>query len=111
MVPSLHSVAPLTVQLQGCSTPRVPEQLSASAATNAGFAGPVLHSIDFGPRLDDLLASVAPEDNSEDLAPIVVIGGGKSAQEYVLTSFSFIIAMFTGRVIVYVRTWRMKGGK
>ncbi|KAI0329616.1 FAD/NAD(P)-binding domain-containing protein [Cubamyces sp. BRFM 1775] len=73
--------ARIVVCTGGCSTPRVPEQLSANAATNAGFAGPVLHSIDCGPRLDDLLASVAPEGNSEDLAPIVVIGGGKSAQD------------------------------
>ena len=41
--------------------------------------------MDFGPKLGDLLASVAPEHGvGADLAPIVVVGGGKSAQEYVL---------------------------
>ncbi|KAH9899419.1 FAD/NAD-P-binding domain-containing protein [Cubamyces lactineus] len=69
--------ARLVVCTGGCSTARIPEQLNSKAATDAGFAGPVFHSMDFGPKLDDLLANVAPGNNTgSDLAPIVVIGGG-----------------------------------
>ena len=64
--------------LQGCNSPRVPKGLSPSAAEAAGFQGLLLHSRDFAPNLDNILART----NSES-APryIVVVGGGKSAQE------------------------------
>lgn len=64
-------------------------KLNADAARAAGFRGLVFHSVDFGPKLQDLIASVPPRDpreGSESLgSSIVVIGGGKSAQEYVFT--------------------------
>ena len=42
----------------------------------------VFHSMDFGAKMDELLRQVPPSRGDEpDTAPIVVIGGGKSAQE------------------------------
>lgn len=67
---------------QGCSRPRYPESLTPVAAKEAGFSGPVLHSMDFSSRIDDLLTCSTPVDSSANSgAPIIVIGGGKSAQE------------------------------
>ena len=44
----------------------------------------VFHSMDFGAKMDELLRQVPPSRGDEpDTAPIVVIGGGKSAQESV----------------------------
>ncbi|KAF9049654.1 FAD/NAD-P-binding domain-containing protein [Hymenopellis radicata] len=45
-----------------------------------GFRGPVVHSSDFRMRLDDVLSAVRPvtDDNP---GSVVVIGGGKSAQD------------------------------
>ena len=49
------------------------------------FKGIVIHSAEFGTKSGELLASVpAQSGNTEAEAPaIVVVGGGKSAQEYV----------------------------
>lgn len=62
----------------GCSTPKTPPYLSQEAALKAGFQGLVVHSIDFGARLDDILAA-APQGGTG--ATVVVVGGGKSAQD------------------------------
>ena len=45
----------------------------------------VFHSFDFGSKLGDLLASVPPADPDSDpkAASVVIVGGGKSAQEWV----------------------------
>ncbi|KAI9057634.1 FAD/NAD-P-binding domain-containing protein [Trametes sanguinea] len=71
------------ISTRGCSTPRMPEDLNPNAAMAAGFSGLVFHSVDFGPKLQDLLAQVPPADSvsGSDIPPIVVIGGGKSAQD------------------------------
>ena len=70
---------------QGQSSPKFPPDLNPDAATAAGFKGMVFHSFDFGSRLRDLLASVPPIDPSSRsrTASVVVVGGGKSAQELV----------------------------
>ncbi len=49
----------------------------------------IFHSFDFGSRLSDLLASVPVTDSSSDseTPSVVVVGGGKSAQELVITVF------------------------
>lgn len=71
---------------QGCDKPQRPIYLSADAAMVAGFAGPVIHSKHFGQALDDLLAKIQPASpDSKCLQRVVIIGGGKSAQEYVGT--------------------------
>jgi hypothetical protein len=62
---------------QGCSEPSIPESL---ASTVHQFKGPVCHSSQFQSRRGDILAA---SDCSDELRNIVVIGGGKSAQEYV----------------------------
>ncbi|EJF61517.1 FAD/NAD(P)-binding domain-containing protein [Dichomitus squalens LYAD-421 SS1] len=67
----------------GCSAGFVPESLSPSAASAAGFHRIVCHSVDFGRKRAELLASV-PEiglEPSRTIPSIVVVGGGKSAQD------------------------------
>lgn len=57
-----------------------------SSALESGFKGPVIHSSEFAARMDDVLAAVPAIGTSEkkaDVLPVVVVGGGKSAQEYV----------------------------
>lgn len=46
----------------------------------AGFRGPVVHSSEFRSRLDDVLKAVRPR-SEENPGTVVVIGGGKSAQD------------------------------
>ncbi|KAI0056612.1 FAD/NAD-P-binding domain-containing protein [Artomyces pyxidatus] len=67
----------------GCNTPAVPESLSPSAAAQAGFKGPVFHSMYFRSRLDDVLAAVRPigPDGRDAADSIVIVGGGKSGQD------------------------------
>ncbi|KAK0211195.1 FAD/NAD-P-binding domain-containing protein [Desarmillaria ectypa] len=65
----------------GCSTPKTPAYLSQEAANKAGFQGLVVHSIDFGPRLDEILAAVPSCGTGGSSPTIVVVGGGKSAQD------------------------------
>lgn len=60
--------------------PAVPEGLSAAAAKNAGFEGLVFHSSDVASRFDDALAAVNPRSSTSP-GTVVVIGGGRSAQE------------------------------
>lgn len=71
---------PLNDTTQGCSEPLVPKTLSPAAALAAGFVGPVAHSSEFRARLNTILAS-ANSSSSAHPATVVVIGGGKSAQE------------------------------
>ncbi len=49
----------------------------------------VFYSFDFGSMLSDLLASVSATDLSSysETPSVVVVGGGKSAQELVITVF------------------------
>lgn len=64
-----------------CSQARVPPGLSQEDAAAHGFLGPVIHSSEFGPRREDILRAVKPASESpEDI--VLVVGGGKSAQEY-----------------------------
>nr|VWO99039.1 14-alpha sterol demethylase Cyp51A (EC [Ganoderma boninense] len=67
----------------GCNTGFVPEYLSSAAAASAGFRGMVFHSVDFGAKMQELLVSVPAVASNPDteIAPIIVIGGGKSAQD------------------------------
>ncbi|KAF8171963.1 FAD/NAD-P-binding domain-containing protein [Mycena galopus ATCC 62051] len=57
----------------GCSTPNIPKPLSVESAKQAGFQGPVIHSKYFASQLNTIL-----EPNH---ISIVVVGGGKSAQD------------------------------
>ncbi|KAF8469817.1 FAD/NAD-P-binding domain-containing protein [Russula ochroleuca] len=67
----------------GYSNPHYPVSLTPDAAKAARFSGPVLHSMHFSSRIKDLLACTTPVHSHE--APgapsIVIIGGGKSAQD------------------------------
>ena len=67
---------------QGCNAPNIPKLLAPAAAASAGFKGMVFHSVDFKSKMSELLDRVPPPQDGEPApAPIVVIGGGKSAQE------------------------------
>ncbi len=71
---------------QGYSNPYFPELMSPAAAKAVRFSGPVLHSMDFASRIDDLLSITAPTGpNAAPPAPVVIVGGGKSAQEWAQT--------------------------
>ncbi|KAF7314568.1 FAD/NAD(P)-binding domain-containing protein [Mycena kentingensis (nom. inval.)] len=57
----------------GCNTPKIPASLSSTAAANAGFRGQIFHSKHFAARLPDICAKTTKF--------VVVVGGGKSAQD------------------------------
>lgn len=65
----------------GCSTPQIPEALSLAAAQRAGFTGPVVHSKHFATHLAPILEAVPAFSPEKEPKTIVVIGGGKSAQD------------------------------
>ena len=60
---------------KGCSKPNIPESLSPSAARQAGFKGDVFYTSEFLNHMEELDAPGKPNEE------IVVVGGGKSAQE------------------------------
>jgi dimethylaniline monooxygenase (N-oxide forming) len=71
---------------KGCSNPKIPAEISQSAADKAQFRGIVLHSSQFATHLDKILEAVKPVSSncgSDDSEIILVVGGGKSAQELV----------------------------
>lgn len=63
----------------GCHTPRIPANLSLSASKDSNFHGQTIHSVEFGQRRKDIL-SLVPTDQT-DAPSIVIVGGGKSAQD------------------------------
>lgn len=72
--------------LKGCSNPKIPAELSQSAAAKAQFHGIVLHSSQFATHLDKILEAVKPVSSNsdpDDGEVVLVVGGGKSAQELV----------------------------
>ncbi|KAJ8076414.1 hypothetical protein PM082_000837 [Marasmius tenuissimus] len=60
----------------GCSAPQMPDFLSPAKARELGFKGPVFHSSSCANHFDELLAT-----RNEESSHVVVIGGGKSAQD------------------------------
>ncbi|KAI0259070.1 FAD/NAD-P-binding domain-containing protein [Gloeopeniophorella convolvens] len=74
--------ARIVVCTGGCSNPRFPKGLTPADAKASGFTNPILHSMNFRSRIDDLLSSVKPISFGETpSSSIIVIGGGKSAQD------------------------------
>ncbi|KAF8802217.1 FAD/NAD(P)-binding domain-containing protein [Phlegmacium glaucopus] len=65
----------------GCSNPKIPAELSQPAAEKAQFRGIVLHSSQFAAHLDKILDTVKPIRSPDDSETILVVGGGKSAQD------------------------------
>ncbi|KAF8149495.1 hypothetical protein B0H34DRAFT_667702 [Crassisporium funariophilum] len=66
----------------GSSHPNIPSKLCQEAADKEGFQGLVVHSEQFAIRLGEVLASVKPSGSTEgDKETVLVIGGGKSAQD------------------------------
>ena len=58
----------------------MPERLNREAAAVAGFEGPVIHTVEFASKIHEVLEAVPPGDGP-DAPSVVVVGGGKSAQE------------------------------
>ena len=79
----------LTAFTQGCSEPRIPKGLSPDTAQAKGFQGPVVHSYEFRQRLPELLGAGESKASGND-DTILVVGGGKSAQEYVDTDTRYV---------------------
>ncbi|KAG5728376.1 Dimethylaniline monooxygenase [N-oxide-forming] 2 [Termitomyces sp. T112] len=66
----------------GCSNPSIPEYLSPPTAKSQGFCGVVFHSSKLHDHLDEVLnTKPIDSDRNQKDASIVVIGGGKSAQD------------------------------
>ncbi|KAJ7471464.1 FAD/NAD-P-binding domain-containing protein [Mycena galericulata] len=67
----------------GCSTPKVPGSFAPAVVQSAGFRGPVIHSKYFAAQLDTILETIPPTSPDGTLPDksIVIIGGGKSAQD------------------------------
>ncbi|KAF8061622.1 FAD/NAD-P-binding domain-containing protein [Lyophyllum atratum] len=67
----------------GCSSPNIPKHLSPATAERARFRGLVFHSANFRDHVDEVLEKVKPiaPGGNGDGDSIVVIGGGKSAQD------------------------------
>lgn len=65
---------------QGCSQPYFPANLSPTESVK--FKGPVIHSSTLRQQMDNILSHVKPLTDPEP-GLIVVVGGGRSAQEYV----------------------------
>ncbi|KAJ6498091.1 FAD/NAD-P-binding domain-containing protein [Mycena vitilis] len=64
----------------GTSKPMIPDYLSLNTAQKVDFRGPVIHSAHFGARFDEILAKIPPKSAALP-GSIVVVGGGKSAQD------------------------------
>ncbi|RDB30952.1 FAD-containing monooxygenase EthA [Hypsizygus marmoreus] len=66
----------------GTTIPKIPDELSPASAKKAGFKGLVIHPITFRADLEDILAKVKERANDQDTGSVVIIGGGKSAQDH-----------------------------
>ncbi|KAG5639502.1 hypothetical protein H0H81_000647 [Sphagnurus paluster] len=70
-------------EAQVLDNPKIPEHLSPTTAEKARFRGLVFHSTYFQERLDGVLerTKTGGQDATEQDASVVVVGGGKSAQD------------------------------
>ncbi|CDO75211.1 hypothetical protein BN946_scf184794.g18 [Trametes cinnabarina] len=80
-VQETREYARLVLCTGGSSNPRIPQALSPETAAAAGFKGLVFHTVDFARKLDELLAHAAAAESGPETPSVVVIGGGKSAQD------------------------------
>ncbi|KAJ7211312.1 FAD/NAD-P-binding domain-containing protein [Mycena pura] len=64
----------------GTSRPMIPEYLNSLTAEKAHFEGPIIHSAQFGARLEEIMATIPPQSSGTSRS-VVVVGGGKSAQD------------------------------
>ncbi|KAF5315243.1 hypothetical protein D9619_007506 [Psilocybe cf. subviscida] len=76
----------------GCSNPKVPTALSQASANQVGFGGLICHSSQFASQLENILslvpatlgikeAKTKSTEGKEGSTDILIIGGGKSAQD------------------------------
>jgi dimethylaniline monooxygenase (N-oxide forming) len=73
-----NGLPPFTI-LQGCSEPYIPPALSPRSAQLGQLNIPVLHSESFASEIENIVSTA--KSVSQDKT-VVIIGGGKSAQEY-----------------------------
>ncbi|KXN85055.1 putative flavin-containing monooxygenase 1 [Leucoagaricus sp. SymC.cos] len=69
----------IIVATGGCSEPKIPDYLSPTAARECQYRGIVVHSSQFASYVDKIAESI--KNSGEGQAAVVVIGGGKSAQD------------------------------
>jgi lysine/ornithine N-monooxygenase len=72
---------------KGCSNPKIPTELSPETAQKTGYRGLVFHTSKFAQHLEQILEEIPPSGKDdkpgEDEDMVVVVGCGKSAQEWV----------------------------
>ncbi|KAL7282731.1 LOW QUALITY PROTEIN: hypothetical protein ACG7TL_004205 [Trametes sanguinea] len=85
----------------GSSLPKMPDALTPEAAYASGFKGLVMHTAEFAAKMDQLLSAVPL-----DAPSVVVVGGGKSAQERFLhtTWIGGLIVRFLWYILVEYAT-------
>jgi lysine/ornithine N-monooxygenase len=66
--------------LQGCSEPYIPSSLSLGAAQLEQLDVPVIHSQSFASQIENIVLTAKSASQEKT---VVIIGGGKSAQEFV----------------------------
>ncbi|KAJ7151674.1 FAD/NAD-P-binding domain-containing protein [Mycena filopes] len=64
----------------GTSKALIPDYRSSTAAQKVNFEKPIIHSAHFRSHLDEILNTIPPK-SAESSRSIVIIGGGKSAQD------------------------------
>ncbi|KAJ3529431.1 hypothetical protein NM688_g7855 [Phlebia brevispora] len=65
----------------GCHVPHIPPALTPETAEMQQFRGPVVHSSELGSRADAILDAVKPSTEDRDCGTVLIVGGGKSAQD------------------------------
>ncbi|EIW76945.1 FAD/NAD(P)-binding domain-containing protein [Coniophora puteana RWD-64-598 SS2] len=76
--PSQRSFSKIVLCTGGCHNPSIPAALTPAAAQSAGFTGLVIHSSDFALHMHKIVEAA---HKSSDAFNVVVVGGGKSADD------------------------------
>lgn len=65
----------------GCHTPSTPPALAPESAEVKGFRGLVIHSSELGAKQEAILDAVKPSTEDRECGTVLIVGGGKSAQD------------------------------
>ena len=69
----------------------MPPALTPETASVRGFRGPVVHSSALGTEAERIIDAVKPSTEDRDCGTVLVVGGGKSAQECVVLFFRVVV--------------------